>query len=117
MRGTAVSVLKRNRLGIEYSPVTWDDILRLIDRRGPIWSAGIGVELWVHLHGMGPSRGGPSSCEVAANFQLGRLEKRKLVRKRGDNHWVLTSAGRKRISRNTPRVPEVKSRQGIGAKR
>lgn len=67
---------KHNRFGLEYVPVTLDDI---VDAVGKIGDEGktseeIGAILWPHLKG-GPSRGGPSRAAVAASFQLAKAER------------------------------------------
>jgi hypothetical protein len=64
---------KHNHVGIEYQPVTVDEIVDAIGDGGKTTEE-IGNELWPHLTG-GPSRGGPSRAAVAAAFQLAKLER------------------------------------------
>lgn len=60
------------RSGKQYKPVTHLQILEAVAN----WrtAESVGEELWPHLIGQGPMTGGPSSCAVAATFQLKRLE-------------------------------------------
>ena len=57
---------------IPYRPVTEQQILEAVSD----WKTAeqVGSSLWPHLIGRGPVTGGPSSCAVAASFQLRKLE-------------------------------------------
>ena len=68
--------------GAEFERVTVADILA----RCKDWATAeeIGWDLWPHLRGRGPVTGGPSSCAVAATFQLSKLEHAGKVRSRSD---------------------------------
>lgn len=61
----------------EYKPVSWQQILACLCE----WTTAekVGEKCWPHLVGQGSSNGGPSSCAVAATFQLKRMEKAGLV--------------------------------------
>ena len=58
--------------GQEFERVTQADILAAVKD----WRTAedVGESLWPHLIGRGPVTGGPSSCAVAATFQLSKLE-------------------------------------------
>ena len=67
--------------GAEYKPVTHEQILEAVKD----WKSAekVGEELWPHLIGRGPVTGGPTSCAVAATFQLSKLEHAGKVESKG----------------------------------
>ncbi len=89
--------MRVNQFGLEYRPVSTQDVLRavLVPRR----AEAVGSELWPHLHGRGPTRGGPSACYATAARFLGRLRRRGLVvqdfNSGRDHRWRITDSGRR----------------------
>ncbi len=100
--GRPVVSKKRNGLGVLYRPVSTADVLRAVLE--PRHADDVGAKLWPHLHGRGPSRGGPSACYATAARMLGRLRQRRLVDYQirdfapgdgRDHRWTITAAGRR----------------------
>lgn len=80
--------MKRGANGKTYQPVTMAQVLaRLRAAVRPVHASDLGGELWPHLDGRGPSRGGPSSCAVAATYMLSKLRARGEVEQLRDRTW------------------------------
>ena len=101
--------MKRNAVGISCRPVTTADLLAAVLE--PRRADDVGEELWPHLHGCGPARGGPSACYVTAARLLGKLRRRRLVEYEmrdfapgdgRDHRWRITAAGRRELTTLEP---------------
>lgn len=80
--------MKSGANGKTYQPVTMAEALEVIRAAAiPFRAEDLGGRLWPHLDGRGPSRGGPSSCAVAATYMLGKLRRRGEVEQLKDGSW------------------------------
>jgi hypothetical protein len=79
-------------MAADRKPVTRLEILEHL-YGNHFWADGIGRDLWPHLWGRGPARGGPSACAYTASCQLGRLRAAGLVAQGSDGAWFLTGKG------------------------
>ena len=67
----------------------------LLLRQGPMTAKEIGRRCWPDKAAFGSSNGGPDAASVSASYLLGKLAKRKLVRRNPDDiyQWKLTHLG------------------------